>query len=112
MLTPNTDAFGHHRYHENWLHLDPPRHLFLFNNASIHRLVMQAGFTERKSFSTIRDANWTLAGSRALHGVGHYHMGNLPFIARLIGMWLLYTEWIHMRFNPFCGEEIVLIARK
>lgn len=112
ILTPNTDAFGHCRYCENWLHLDAPRHLFLFNKTSIHRLVTQAGFTDHKSFSTLRNANWTLGGSRALRDIGHYHMGNLPFAARLIGMWLLYVEWFHMRFNPFCGEEIVLIAKK
>lgn len=112
MLTPNTDAFGHHRYHENWLHLDPPRHLFLFNKTSIHRLVTQARFTDHNSFSTLRDANWTLGGSRALRDIGHYQIGCLSFAARLPGMWLLYVEWLLMRFNPDCGEEIVLIAKK
>lgn len=112
MLTPNTDAFGHHRYRENWLHLDPPRHLFLFNKASIHRLATLAGFTNCKSFSTLRDADWTLAGSRALRNTGHYHMGNLPFTARLTGIYLLCLEWLRMRFNPFSGEEIVLVAQK
>lgn len=112
MLTPNTDAFGHRRYRENWLHLDPPRHLFLFNKTSIHRLATLAGFADYRSFSTLRDANWTLAGSRALRDIGHYQIGNLPFVSRLLGIWLLYTEWLLMRLNPDCGEEIILIAKK
>lgn len=112
MLTPNTDAFGHRRYRENWLHLDPPRHLFLFNKTSIHHLASLAGFTDYQCFSTIRDANWTLAGSRALHNIGRYQIGSLPLSARLIGMWLLYIEWLLMCFNSDCGEEIVLVAQK
>lgn len=112
ILTPNTDAYGHHRYRENWLHLDPPRHLFLFNKTSIQRLAALAGFTDYWSFTTLRDANWTLAGSRMLRNAGHYRMGNLPFAARLLGMGLLYIEWLSMRFNPDCGEEIVLISRQ
>lgn len=112
MLTPNTGAFGHRRYRENWLHLDPPRHLFLFNKAAICHLAALAGFTDYRSFSTLRDANWTLAGSRALRNIGHYQMGSLPFAARLLGMWLCCAEWLNMCFNPDCGEEIVLISRQ
>jgi SAM-dependent methyltransferase len=112
MLTPNTDALGHRWYREDWLHLDPPRHLNLFNTKSIHRLTNGAGFIDYRSFTILRDANWTLAGSRALRDAGHYQIGNLPLAARLLGLLLLYVEWLWMHCNPECGEEIVLIARK
>lgn len=112
MLTPNADAFGHRRYRENWLHLDPPRHLFIFNITSIRRLAALAGFADCQCFSTLRDANWTLAGSRALRDIGRYKIGSLPLVSRLSGMYLLYIEWLRMHFNPNCGEEIVLILQQ
>jgi 2-polyprenyl-3-methyl-5-hydroxy-6-metoxy-1,4-benzoquinol methylase len=112
MLTPNTDALGHHWYREHWLHLDPPRHLNLFNAVAIGRVAAGAGFAEHQIFTVLRDANWTLAGSRALRDVGRYRIGNLPLSARLLGMLLLYVEWLWMLFDQGCGEEVVLIARK
>lgn len=112
MLTPNTDALGHRWYREHWLHLDPPRHLNLFNAAAMYRVAIGAGFADHQIFTVLRDANWTLAGSRALRDVGHYRIGNLPLSARLFGMLMLYVEWLWMFRNQGCGEEIVLIARK
>jgi SAM-dependent methyltransferase len=112
MLTPNTDALGHRWYREHWLHLDPPRHLNLYNTAAIRRLAIGAGFADHRSFTVLRDANWTLAGSRALRNTGLYQIGNLPLAARLSGMLLLYVEWLWMFLDQDCGEEIVMIARK
>jgi 2-polyprenyl-3-methyl-5-hydroxy-6-metoxy-1,4-benzoquinol methylase len=112
MLTPNTKSLGHRWYRENWLHLDPPRHLNLFNDEAIRLLVSGAGFKNYRRFTILRDANWTLSGSRALRDVGHYQIGKLPFGYRFLGMLLLYVEWVWMFIDQNCGEEIVMIARK
>jgi len=42
--TPNIDALGHSIYGRDWLALDPPRHLILFNRDSLATAVSQAGF--------------------------------------------------------------------
>ena len=42
--TPNINAYGHMIYGENWLHLDPPRHLVLFNRESLHKALYKVGF--------------------------------------------------------------------
>lgn len=44
--TPNIDAVGHRIYGRDWLPLDPPRHLILFNRASLKFVVSRAGFED------------------------------------------------------------------
>jgi 2-polyprenyl-3-methyl-5-hydroxy-6-metoxy-1,4-benzoquinol methylase len=44
--TPNIEALGHTIYGQDWLHLDPPRHLILFNRDSLAAAVSQAGFQD------------------------------------------------------------------
>lgn len=44
--TPNLDAFAHRHFGRNWISLDPPRHLILFNHKSLRQAVKSAGFTK------------------------------------------------------------------
>jgi SAM-dependent methyltransferase len=43
--TPNLDAVAHRHFGRNWISLDPPRHLILFNRRSLRNAVSSAGFT-------------------------------------------------------------------
>lgn len=42
--TPNIQSLGHARFKEDWRGLEPPRHLVLFNEASLRWALLQAGF--------------------------------------------------------------------
>ena len=42
--TPNIDALGHQIFGRDWVALDPPRHLILFNRKSLQESVKSAGF--------------------------------------------------------------------
>ncbi|HEY0312464.1 MAG TPA: class I SAM-dependent methyltransferase [Allosphingosinicella sp.] len=44
--TPNVDARGHRTYGANWRGLEPPRHLMLFNPASLRDLLLRSGFRD------------------------------------------------------------------
>ena len=44
--TPNVDALAHMRFGADWIALDPPRHLVLFNRKSLGDAVRSAGFTK------------------------------------------------------------------
>jgi 2-polyprenyl-3-methyl-5-hydroxy-6-metoxy-1,4-benzoquinol methylase len=44
--TPNIDAVGHDIYGRDWLGLDPPRHLILFNRKSLVAAVTKSGFRD------------------------------------------------------------------
>jgi hypothetical protein len=45
MTTPNTRSLACTRGGEYWFHLDAPRHLHLFNEENLARLLENAGFT-------------------------------------------------------------------
>ena len=112
MLTPNTGSLGHRWYGRDWLHLDPPRHLFLFNRSSMSRLLDGAGYSRISSRSVLRDAHLTFAASRALQKSGHYTFGVLSVMERIYGLIQLYYEWMLLRINPGVGEELLVIAIK
>ncbi|MGB8273754.1 MAG: class I SAM-dependent methyltransferase, partial [Alphaproteobacteria bacterium] len=57
MVTPNSASWGHRMCRDNWMPLDPPRHLHLFNSANLARLCHEAGFRDVKTFATIRGAD-------------------------------------------------------
>jgi 2-polyprenyl-3-methyl-5-hydroxy-6-metoxy-1,4-benzoquinol methylase len=42
--TPNVDSAQARAFREKWFHLDPPRHLCLFSQETLSRLMAQAGF--------------------------------------------------------------------
>jgi SAM-dependent methyltransferase len=44
IATPNLESLGLRRFGRSWLHLDPPRHLVLFNTTSLHALLRGCGF--------------------------------------------------------------------
>ena len=44
--TPNIDSEGYRMFRENWIHLDPPRHLVLFNLQSMQNALTAAGFSD------------------------------------------------------------------
>lgn len=43
--TPNVKGLGHERFGRSWYGLDPPRHLVLFNRASLEQALREAGFS-------------------------------------------------------------------
>jgi len=112
MLTPNLRSFGHRRFGRNWLHLDPPRHLYLFTGLSLGRLAKAAGFDSIDSFTVLRDANWTLGASKRLREGGHYAVGRLPLRLKAFGLLMTYVECLLMQFDASLGEELVVRARK
>ena len=65
--TPNVDSFGHTLYKSNWRGLEPPRHIMLFNIATINSMLKEAGFAsvEQKQHS-LSGAYMGLASERLI----------------------------------------------
>lgn len=112
MLTPNTESLGHRWFGRNWLHLDSPRHIHLFNPGNMRKLCLNAGLQVTECKSTPRDANWTLGASMALLYDDKYMIGRLPFGLKFIGLILFYIEWVGLNFKLVDGEEIIVLARR
>jgi 2-polyprenyl-3-methyl-5-hydroxy-6-metoxy-1,4-benzoquinol methylase len=110
LLTPNMGSLGHRWFGKDWMHLDPPRHLHLFTRDSIALACQQAGFGDVECQATLRDANWTLAGSLELRRNGRYRIGELSWPMKIAGMLLLYLEWFLLKLDEKGGEELLVTA--
>ena len=98
----------------NWLHLDPPRHLHIFNERSLLRLVRIAGFDLVSQRTTIRDANGLFIGSRSIERTRRYTVGQSSHsrLGLLWGRGMQLAEWMLLKFAHGLGEEIVLIGAR
>jgi len=77
VMTPNLDSLGHRRYKKSWLHLDPPRHLYLFQRDSLQKLIKSAEFNIIKSRSVSSSAWWVWIACHVIKTHGHMQAGTL-----------------------------------
>jgi 2-polyprenyl-3-methyl-5-hydroxy-6-metoxy-1,4-benzoquinol methylase len=113
MVTPNSKSFGHSVYKNSWLHLDPPRHLHIFNPNVLESLLTISGLQTVVNETLIRDANNLFIGCHSIKKIGSYEMGsNSGVVEKVWGRVLQMLEWIMLKVMPSRGEEILLVVRK
>ena len=113
MVTPNIDSFGSRFFGHSWLHLDPPRHLILYNSASLHNLAQRAGFSDVATRTVIRDAHSLFWASYSISRRGTFLMGSQPGgLTKLALLALRFAEWWVIKLFPQSGEEIALSGFK
>ncbi len=115
VVTPNSRSWGHQRFRANWMHLDPPRHLHVFNEQSLRRLIETAGFRVVSLCTTIRGTDGLFVGSQSIKHTGRHLMGEQSLHGRLWLFWgrgMQFAEWSLLRLKPGLGEEVALIGAK
>lgn len=113
IVTPNSQSWGHRIFQNNWLALDPPRHLYIFAGKSLHKLADEAGFHGLELSTTSRGAKDLFMASRAIQRTGHHVWGTRqPRAVRAWARRMQLIEWAMLKLKPDVGEEIVLMARK
>lgn len=81
--TPNIESMGYVYYRSNWRGLEPPRHVILFNQASLYKIIESSGF------NSIEQKN---------HGLSGLYMG-------------LASERLLNMLKP-CGSKVEYVSRK
>jgi len=113
ITTPNLASLGHrHRYGVYWLHLDPPRHFYLFSPKSLHRAAKAVGFAEPKVSTSARGAwlTWMTSATIARFGkLSSQWREETNFSQKAEASLVAATETILSRFIPL-GEDLQLIA--
>lgn len=113
IITPNIDSLVHRVFRRNWFGLDPPRHLILFNLASLLEATQSAHFKALRAETAARTASGVYTNSvgrirkedpqMKRSGEVILSSGRLLFVA---------TEyWMNLVFKEV-GEEIGILARK
>jgi 2-polyprenyl-3-methyl-5-hydroxy-6-metoxy-1,4-benzoquinol methylase len=112
-LTPNTASWGHRRFGRNWLHLDPPRHLVLFNPRALRKAAEQSGLKVQRVDSSVRIAWVSGALSYSIRATGRGEMSVLGQPAALArGMAYQLRERMQKLGDPDAGDELRLFATK
>jgi methionine biosynthesis protein MetW len=112
ITTPNTASWGHRQFQGNWVALDPPRHLHLFNLQTLQELVHRAHLTVQDARTTIRGAAWIFLASRAICRHGRFSMTEVtPRSQRRRGRVMELAECFALKANNQAGEQITLIAK-
>jgi len=113
IVTPNIASIGSHLFGSSWLHLDPPRHLVLYNCGALQALAKKSGFADIKTGTTIRDAHALYWASYSISRHGAYIMGSMPGRpVKSLMLLLRLVEWLLIKIFPRRGEEISLTGIK
>lgn len=108
--TPNIESLGHKIFRDSCVHLDPPRHIFLFNAKALDLCVKRAGFRVERLNTTAGTARWAWVGSRLIRQEKD-PLGKKSLALRLEGAIFELIEYGSCLLNN-AGEELALIATK
>jgi 2-polyprenyl-3-methyl-5-hydroxy-6-metoxy-1,4-benzoquinol methylase len=114
ILTPNLASHGHRLFHESWVPLDPPRHLYLFRSSTLGYCCKQAGFSVEKLRTSTRDATWVWAASKTIQQKGRFNRkADFTWKLRFEGVYFQLQEESTRRgaAGTLAGEELALIGR-
>ncbi len=113
VVTPNLASHGHRDFRDSWVHLDPPRHFYLFSPATLRNCCEQAGLRVELLRTSTRTAAWVWAASDTIRQKGSFNRDqDFMWRRRIEGMSLLLREEVSRRIpnNDQAGEELVLVA--
>jgi SAM-dependent methyltransferase len=114
IATPNFKSRAHRHFGRNWLHLDPPRHIQLYDPDTLDALVRRAGFeiesvdTPSSSSHFVWQASALIEERGALPGIQIRNLG--PWILLESGLFWMW-EYLLTRLGKKCGEEVLLVAK-
>ncbi len=113
LATPNTESYGHLVFQENWLPLDPPRHLHLFSPRNMKTLIDRSGFKDQQVWTTMARAGTVFRGSHDIRLMKHHAMTAQPTLRSAVAE---LGTMIRARLEQFrrldSGEELVGLAYK
>lgn len=113
IATPNSASLGHRRFSSNWVSLDPPRHLMIFDPSTMRRLVEQAGFEVEWLKTTARGARSAWTVGRYLQREPRWNVaGGPPSVGSHVKA-IPFQLWqrIAISTGRQVGEELVVQAR-
>ena len=110
IITPNIESLGHAWFGNNWLHLDPPRHLQIFSRRTISMAADKAGLKGFDTWTTPVNAEGSYMGSTEIRMRGRHRFGDEAASFPLAIKAICFEIWalLYWRRFPSSGEEVVL----
>jgi SAM-dependent methyltransferase len=113
LATPNVDGWFHRKFLQNWVHLDPPRHLYLFGTGTLTESVRRSGFNKPVKCFTELGAPFAYGASELIRRNGKFiERAGAPIGTNLKAGLMNLAELVCLRAGRSVGEELRLIAEK
>jgi len=113
LTTPNTAGYAHRYFGSNWVALDPPRHLHIFDIGNLRTMATRAGFSQNAITTTCRITASDFTQSRTISRHGNYDPElSKSLFGELYGQAAALTEALMRIWKPLGADEILLEARK
>jgi 2-polyprenyl-3-methyl-5-hydroxy-6-metoxy-1,4-benzoquinol methylase len=114
-VTPNTASLGARSFGKGWLHWDPPRHLHLFDPATLERALSDAGLSIQQVSTPGSSAHFVWQASTLLERRGKLPGAQVSGISptlwlESIAFWAL--EYLLTGVGRMVGEEVVIVGEK
>jgi len=114
-ITPNTRSLGARSFGASWLHWDPPRHLNVFDPASLEQASRQAGLEVEHLATPGSTAHFVWQASSLIERRGRIPDLDLSGVSpalllESIGFWAF--EYLLTRIGRRCGEEVLVVAKR
>jgi len=111
LATPNIDGQFHGKFRQHWVHLDPPRHLYLFGPRTLSEAVRRAGFQKQRSF-TVLGAPFAYRASEQIRRSGRFRAGGARNRLGMRDIVMMAIELVTIKCGRARGEELRLTAEK
>jgi hypothetical protein len=102
ITTPNIGSWGHLRFGQDWIGLDPPRHLVVFSQDALRRLLREAGFVDLRGPMSPMSIGWAYWWSNEIRA----RRGLPPFGEAEVRRWI-WQDSVRRRARP---EELLALA--
>lgn len=107
--TPNNESLGHRIFGTSWLHLDPPRHLFIFSPRSVAFLLQKSSF-QNMSIHTVSVSAAKIFDHSLIISKQSKIDGNMPVLPQRGRTTFAAKETLLCRLGMPYGEEVKAIA--
>lgn len=113
IITPNSQALTHFFFKNNWIGLDPPRHIFIFSKISLNSLGLKAGFSKCNTWTTyVNSFCFSLWSFLLQNGKGReFHKRHVGALLKA-AIFTIIVSLISLFANKDNGDECVLFATK
>ncbi len=114
-VTPNSRSLGARSFGASWLHWDPPRHLNVFDHASLEQAFRDAGFGVERTATPTSTAHFVWQASTLIERRGRIPGVDLSGVSptlllESIGFWAL--EYALTLIGRRWGEEVLVVAKR